>query len=518
MIKFDDAKKILTTLPISYYLNRRVEVELKTVETSYCDIFNDKIVVSYNQFKDANISEENSESDIRCILYHEVSHALLTPLNIFEVYKTYYITEKYKRIMNVFEDERIETICRDYYYDVDFKNFIKRLNHFNNSDPKDAFEYFYQIVRFDTGDKDLLDKKFDLIVKMSKLNRDAAFSQCKEYYNAVLVFYREVEARFNSKFTNTQSVSQNDESNSNESNSNESNSNESNSNENNSNESNSNETTSFDADDDSDIDDDSSDTTNNNEEFTINKDNSYDFNSVIKDAIKSFNKDMNSLINKDMEKNLEEIILRKKNFEKHNGSAINSYSGVFDTKSVARNDYKYFVKQNRLGNVKNFSKIKLNLFIDCSSSFQESENIVNQMLYCLRLLEKKDNTFSFDLITMTVFDKLVDKEKRQISCQGCNDIKNSIFKTYNTVNNNDAKNINIVLFDGYAFSGCNIDTAKFHLKNFGAFNHSNCIIITDSSNEPFAKEYAKNAKLNTISSNYATSLIKTVFKMLRQSF
>ena len=60
-----------------------------------------------------------------------------------------------------------------------------------------------------------------------------------------------------------------------------------------------------------------------------------------------------------------------------NGSAINAYSGVFDPRSVGRQDYKYFIQKNRAGNVKRFSKIKLNLFIDDSGSFKDSENVVN---------------------------------------------------------------------------------------------------------------------------------------------
>ena len=161
----------------------------------------------------------------------------------------------------------------------------------------------------------------------------------------------------------------------------------------------------------------------------------------------------------------------------------------------------------------------MNLFIDCSGSFCNSKDVVNKMLFNLSLLEKQDKDFSFDLIKMSTTDTLTKKDERQIKCNGCNDIKKSIFTTYSKVNSNEADNINIVLFDGYAFSDVSSSAIRRqHMENFKAFNHNNCIIISDVSNKQAIEKYAKNAKSVFITDDYATVLIKTILTMLRQSF
>lgn len=488
MIEFEKVNQILKTLPVSFYLKRKVDVELQKVDTSYCSIFENKIVISYEQFKNANISNENAESDIRCLLYHEVSHAFLTPLFLYKTFNEWSALDE-KSIINIFEDERIETICKNYYYDVNFKQFVKKLNHFDGSThATTAMEYFYDIVRFDTGDANLVDEKNKIIFKFKNLNRESCDGDCINYHDTIITFYYKVASNFTSKSSNQNNNVKNEENN--EENNTHSNS----------------------ATKTNEAKKETSTTVEKNEE---NKD---AFAEDIENAIKDFNTSMNSLHDEDMKQKLEEIILRKKAFKKQNGSAINSYSGVFDARSVARNDYKYFVKKNRLGNTKKFSKIKLNLFIDCSGSFIDSEEVVNKMLFNLSLLEKQDKDFSFDLVKMSTKDTLMNKNERQIKCKGSNDIKDSIFATYDKVNSNDANNINIVLFDGDAFSNVSTATRLYHMKNFEAFNHNNCIIISSRSNKYAIERFAKNAKSTFIYDKYDKVLIKTVLSLLRQNF
>ena len=76
MIQFNEAEKLLQQLPVAFYLKRKLDVKLDYANTSYIDIYNNKLVVSYNQL--ANLSTAD-EKDVRCCLYHEVSHAFLTP-------------------------------------------------------------------------------------------------------------------------------------------------------------------------------------------------------------------------------------------------------------------------------------------------------------------------------------------------------------------------------------------------------------------------------------------------------
>ena len=501
MVKFNQAKQILDTLPISFYLKRKIKAELKDEDVSYCDMYNDEIVVGFRQFANANISEDDAESDIRCLLYHEVSHALLTPTKLFNELLLGR-SDSTRRIVNIFEDERIETICKNYYHGVNFKEFCKKLNRnsYGKIDSADAF--FYSIVRFDYGPKDLVTEKLNLVKKFEGLNKNSFYFDCDDYVNKVLDFYRKVEQAFNqqqncSQQQNSQQTQQGQQPSDSAS-------------ENETVPSNSEESKA----DDASTEIDASNVINGTQQSLEEDDH---LANVIATAIDEFNKKMDSMNNQKMMAELSEIIHKKTTMNKQNGSAINAYSGVFDARSVSRNDYKYFVKQNRLGNVKRFSKLKMNLFIDCSGSFYNSEKIVNQMLYSLNKLEKLDSDFSFDLIKMKVTADIAKKNDRHIHCKGCNDIKDEIYDVYRKVNAANSNNINIVLFDGDAFSHCTGEVRQEHKKNFGAFNHENCIIISDSYNESCIRRYAPKAKTTVLTNDYASNLIKTVFKQLKQN-
>ena len=314
MVQFETANQILKTLPVSFYLKRRVDVELQDVDTSYCNIFKNKIVIGYEQFKNANITNENAESDIRCLLYHEVSHAFLTPLTLLDIVNIWDSSEE-KAIINIFEDERIETICRNYYHDVNFKQFVKKLNHFDGSTPAiNAREYFYHIVRFDAGDANLVNEKNAIILKFKNLNRETNFSSSKAYHNEVMTFYQKVAFKFATTIANQNSNSKNEEENKEENNKEENNEEEKANNKvasNTSKEENNEE---------------------NNEQISSSiivegkNEEADNFSESIESAIRDFNTSMNSLHDEDMKQKLEEIILRKKTFKKQNGSAINGYS------------------------------------------------------------------------------------------------------------------------------------------------------------------------------------------------
>ena len=82
-ISFEKVKSILKTLPISYYTKVKIEYELSdSADASYFEPVSRKITISYKQIVDAvkNTSiEMTDESLVRTLLYHETSHALLTP-------------------------------------------------------------------------------------------------------------------------------------------------------------------------------------------------------------------------------------------------------------------------------------------------------------------------------------------------------------------------------------------------------------------------------------------------------
>lgn len=497
MIEFNKAKQILQTLPVSYYLKRKLNVKLDYTDTSYIDIFNDNLVVSYNQL---NNLENATESDIRCLLYHEVSHAFLTPLHLGMT-----------NIINIFEDERIETICKNYYIDVDFKTFVKKVNNFHDEQPTSSMELFYQIVRYRKGEKQFTDRVNNLIITYANLNRNSSYDKCQQYYNDIITLYYDIRDFFDRNNQQNTSNKSNNSDNSDNSDDTDESSNSNNMNESNdtnkSNDNNKQNTSNQLSNVPTNV-----DTSNQTSDDTLDDD-------ICKNAIKSglenITTQVNNLVDSSLQETFKQLFISKTKADKMNSSAINSYSGVFDARSCGRQDYKYFVQKNRFGNVKRFSKVKLNLFIDTSGSFYISQDVVNKMLYNLKLIEKQMPDFEFDVISMGYGEKLLSKNNRKIHCNGGNYLDSEIINIFKKVQNNDATNVNIILFDGNAFSYASPLEIINMSKNFAAFNHQNCTIISDYDNKNYINKYCKAAKTIFVNYNYAKYLIKNVVDSLK---
>ena len=227
---------------------------------------------------------------------------------------------------------------------------------------------------------------------------------------------------------------------------------------------------------------------------------------VADEEVKKLFENSQVYVNPGVQERLANIILANKKVTKSNASAINAYSGVFDPRSVIRDDYKWFVQQNRQGNVKQFSKIKLNLFIDNSGSFDSNETIVNQLLFALKKLEQQEPNFTFDLITMNTQFKLKKKNERELHCGGGNDIPAYAEGIIKKVQDRQSMNYNIVLFDGDALSN---PTEGRSGKQFKRFNMPNTVMILEDSNRKYAETYCKGIK-RIYTRRYAAELIDQV--------
>ena len=489
-------QKIVEGLPIHYYLGRKLNVEVKNEDKTYFNLREEKISIGLQTINTAlstiedNIDDTTLESYIRTLVYHEVSHALLTP-------KVLSITD----IINIFEDERIETLCKNYYYNVNFKKFVKLINHYNPAKPiKSAKEFFYRIVRFRNGPTEFVEKVEHIIDAYKFLNFNSKYYDTDDYYRTIMAFYRDVE-RYYEEHSKEEEKEESKETTSKEKEKEESKDNEEKeeSKDNDEEKEESKETTSNDEDNDEENDEDTS---------------SKEYNEVI---IKTATKVLDNLIEnsycKSVEKAFQEVIERKKKVDKRNGSAMNAYSGQFDVRSVIRNDYKWFVQSNRLGNVKHFSKVKLNLFIDTSGSFYENDNLVNAILHSLEKLEKQNKDFEFDVVTMAIKQTLLPKDKRRICSRGGNCLDASIFDLYKKVQDRHSSNINIVLFDGDALSDKWYNpTASY--KNFKAFDNNNTILITDYSNKKYIEKASISKCKIVITSEYLKNLESNIIKSL----
>lgn len=455
---FSKVNEILKTLPIGYYLGRNIAVKLDDTKSSFFDQMNDEIHIGYKMIANVCTTSIDTEDDIRTLLYHEVSHAMLTPSSLKMNFAT-----------NVFEDERIESLLRNCYMNVDFLEFCKRVNHYDPSSINSADSMFYYIVRFRHGPQKFVSRVHSIICAYSIVSCQSDFDLVINYYYEIMRLYEDVCREF-SKQTSSNSSNASDAS--------------------------------------------TKDSNNIDSNASTNNDSSRQSECLANPA-KRLKHYSSVFINVKMQDDIAKILQMFKSSEKTNGSAINAYSGRFDYRSAARQDYKFFVQQNRFGNVKQFSKIHMNLFVDCSGSFISSKLTVNQLLHALTLLEKQNTDFSFDLITCGKGQTIQTKNKRRLECHGSNDLDSKIFDQFRSLQKPSSINVNIVLFDGdvaSSFVKYSSDWMKCR-KNFAAFNKSNVVIISDVDNKDAIEKYATSAKIK-ITKDYAKELYSEVINAL----
>ena len=538
-VSLEKVKDIAKTLPVGYYIGREVKVEIDTESpASMYDVMGDRIFISFSQLSKAlEKCEDDStlENDIRTFLYHELSHAMITPTELVKNYKLH--RDNLRDVMNIFEDERIETLLRGYYYGVDFKSMVYRLNWEDGMGSKSPIEMFFDVVRFRKGRQDFVDRVGRIIRKYKSLTRtsgdrteykydyssngiltktihDLGFG---DYIDDVISLYKDIEKEFKNNNSRSNSTSSQDGS------SGTSDSCDTESGQGMGGKSNS---------ENSPVksDEELSEVTDKIDECPseiVDTNGSYS-KTVYDNRIKSqgstkyskgdFDFITNKYYNPSLTTELERIFSQSAKIKKMNGSAMNAYSGVFDPRSAGREDCRFFVQKNRNGNQKAFSKVHLNLFLDRSGSFEDNVQKANEILYSLALIEKKYPDFDFTLITCGIGETIEPTKNREHRAYDGTQISSEIFETFKKVQRRDATNFNIVLYDGSAWLSCN----SMHWRRekdygkqeyFAAFNTPNTLIITDPSNEVPVRVYCKSAKV-VISKKYTEELIDNLLKML----
>lgn len=508
---FIEIENILKTLPVGYYIGRNVPLKLTNENGSYYVPMDDEAYISYPMLNnvmtkiESKLNDENIERLTRTLTYHEISHAFITPKSL-----------SMNNIVNAFEDERIESICRNYYKGVDFKELLMLVNDWDGkTEPAHdtPFSVWYSLVRYHLGKPHFLIKVAALLKKYRKLHRFSDYWSSYNYKNEIMALYREVEEDFIEDELKKQRKAEEEAKAADEEK-----------------QKNDNTGMSMNAGDDNDAEE--PDEMNETEfnivgqsevspeelrekqlEEQLNKMSDEELQELFENITRAADEEVKKLfensqvyVNPGVQERLANIILTNKKVTKSNASAINTYSGVFDPRSVIRDDYKWFVQQNRQGNVKQFSKIKLNLFIDNSGSFHSNETIVNQLLFALKKLEQQEPNFTFDLITMNTRFELKKKNKRELHCGGGNDIPAYSEGIIKKVQDRQSMNYNIVLFDGDALSN---PTEGRSGKQFKRFNMPNTVMILEDSNRKYAETYCKGIK-RIYTRRYATELIDQV--------
>lgn len=497
-------QSILRTLPIGYYLKRNIDVELsETASTSYIDLENERITIAMNNVYKAHksaVSDEQLEETVRAVLYHELSHALLTP-------KRLTVTD----IMNIFEDERIETLLKNFYINVNFKQNLSKIVNVDTLSDMVPRELFFKIVRFRKGPQHFVDRVSYLIKRYMHINAKTAdvldyYWEINNFYLDVKQYSEQLKREYESQLKNDKDEAKDEmqveaqvEETQTESDETD-------------NESNKDKTEDEES---TTIETNSKDTTETDE----NELSEEELDKLTNELISELNKCMDNSETNQYIKELMPIIKQARTQQSNTASAINAYSGVFNPRSVVNNDYRYFVQKNRAGHLKQFSKIRLNLYIDRSGSFRGSQATVNAFLNALAKLEKEITDFEFNLVTIGEGEIVHDKNDRQIKCHGGNALTTEIFKIAKRLTCADCTLYNIVLFDGYAFS----HDVPYKIRimssqsNFKVFNSPNTYIISDLSNTLVINQYAPLAK-TTFTQNYAKDFKQQILNILRNVF
>lgn len=514
---------VLKTLPVGYYLGHPVAVRLDPAgDSTYIELDCERVTVSFQNIAAACDSAPDSydrESIIRSLFYHEISHAIMTPAKLMEyiskpsfrdtiikkfaltlptssrknakrILNSYaippenlaYIMSHLRDIVNIFEDERIETILSSYYMNVDFRRLVVLLN----GDPKDIYDRdpmgrFFAIVRYRYGDQTLAEEVQKLIKANRVLDNDGDLYMCSNYIRSIVWLMHQVMQTMPRQSAQDKTPEQSAQGNS--------------------------PSKSQQSDNDSSSKNPGQPAQDepqplSDEEITqIVKESEpfkEDFNSV-SDMLKIKRKFQKRSTNPQaaaVEAKVNKILMSALNKQKNQSSGSYGYAGRIDPRAVTNRDYRWFAKKNQGSAAKRFSKVRFNLFVDSSRSFCSSQAAVNALICALKKIESDNHDFSVRVAHCGDGTQLTTPDDPYVKCANCSFLSADTKDKYNSLQTPNATNVNIVVFDGLMRG----------IKNnsvYEAFNHPNCIIVTDDSNEQFIDVYAPQAKSVIVSDNYA---------------
>ena len=503
-----EIKQILDTLPIGYYADRPITVNIsETEETSFYDLEKDEITFAYNNIAVAleNVEDFDKETAIRTVLYHELSHAILTPQNM-----------QIDDMLNIFEDERIETLLNDFYLNTDFKGMVYAET--KDFIPQDEIGAFFKVVRCRQGKAEFLKRVEEIIYKYAMLGHNI---NCDEYWDrgtdTVNYYVKEVKKLYDDiakdfrKNPNSYNIpnSMNNPSNATTPN-----------------EmdwirnaqrcgytkeeaekmfeelkkhfDNAENTENKTADDTA---NDTADDTADEGEPNGNKGGLGKL--IIKQAfggetVSSLNEKLANIIS----------IFNKKNAS---GSAYTSYSGIINPKLCGNNNYRFFERKAETKGNNRFGSFHLTLWIDTSGSFYDNKNATNSLIKALELIEKKNPNFSLDIVHCSCGERLMPKGQRFINPDGGNHLDKKVFELYRKLQKSNTYNYNIFLFDGNANPDYIKGRTTFNLVDF-----NNCMFISDYSNERYLNKM-KSAQV-ILTTDYVGKLYENVFTALHRAF
>lgn len=548
------ATEIIKTLPIAHYLKvDTLPVEFSDSEdTSYFDPFARKIVIAFSNIE-MNAKHTNPKNDVetekivRCFLYHEVSHAILTPKDLMKTaldwqqcaLKNPSISSRYlitPSLANIVEDERIETILNGYYFNVDF-----RWN-FESSCPLDkkasfaSFEGFvFNAVRHHyspISGKAVSTIVSSFIMRTKNINATGSDIDLCQEINKTLLILKSYFDNLMSKLPKSKS-NQNSNQNQNGQSGNEKGNSNNGKDENNQKEGD---------------EKDSESSSDNGENKDDEKGTEQAINEIIengdepqKEAVQLSKDEQRSIAvtatvnlkqevssyrgrelkatdfeaNEEAKVEMLKIIGKNKGFGKAIAPVTYGYSGKFTAKKLMKDfddSRKWFEKKSfectgkdgKKGEVKT-----LNIWLDNSGSFMPNDMKINGIIKALIDIEAKRDDFHFNLIRIENELTLLKGNDRVSNSKGGTYIsEKELNKIYKETNQTE-KEMNIVLFDGMIFSSI-ADYAPLKI-----FNNKNAIFITETDNyEPIKLTCTRARDIINECADYTERLQENIIRSL----
>jgi len=515
-LSFAKCESIISTLPIGFYTGRRIPVTLeKEAETSFYSPMEDKIIVSYPiiQHRCQQITGNcNEEEAVRSMLYHEVSHAILTPTD-------HQLDTSFR--VNAMEDERIETVLRHYYHGVDFRQQLYDVHGGHAPQAVDLKSAYFNAVRFGLGTAKVQKRVKKILKNYAGLNRNSqryhGDPNCCSYESDIDALWELIADEFDKSPEEFQPQDG---------------------------EGGEGEPQEIDKCESSDhgqgqeqqgesqkkqpIDSQEKQPSDNPEEQNkegkpakgdpheceLSEEQIKRMIGNALDAKKNLSKSQIQKLN-DFQKTVEMII---GNFNKKNkgGSGINAYSGVFNPRAVTRPDYRFFDRAMSTQGNNKFGTCHLNLIIDCSGSFSDNEDLTNGILMVLSEVERKNKNFSMDVGFINNHFRLCENVRdRVLETYGGNSIPENMKEILMKMQKPQTCNYNIVLFDGDAVCGCAY--GEDANRRFSAFDMKQTTLITDPDNEKYMEPPFTATKV-VVTQDYTEELIDHIIHALTIAF
>lgn len=518
-LTFARCESIVNTLPIGFYTGRRIGITIdKEAETSFYSPMEDKIVVSYpiiaHRMKQVAEGTCDEEEAVRSMLYHEVSHAILTPAG--ELYNSFQV--------NCFEDERIESVLRHYYHGVDFRKQLYDIHGGHAPKAKNAQTAFFNAVRFGLGTGKVQQEINRMLETYAPINRASQRydgTPCtRRYEEAIDRLYDLVKKEWRSDpeaFNEPEGGAEGEG----EMQSMDSLASGGKQGEKQEQEGQGNAKQKCDGKE-GEEGEEEGEGENPSEEPYKGEPHEVSMNpEQIKKMVGASLGCKPDLDSAQVEKLAEfqktvEMIIGNFNKKNKGGSGINAYSGVFNPRAVARKDYRYFERAMTTQGNNKFGTCHLNLIIDSSGSFYENVPLTNGILAVLSEIERKNRNFTMDVAFINHdFHLCENVRERKMVANGGNAIPDNMKEILMKLQKPQTCNYNIVLFDGDAI--CQNYHGKDCNKLFSVFDMKQTTLITDPDNEQYMNPPFTSTKV-VVTQNYTKELIDHIIHALMIAF